>query len=52
MDRVEKRAPWRDHDEWRDTAFVDQPWFAPLTEATFRHEQRLTHDEVVDRYAA
>jgi hypothetical protein len=49
MDRVEKRAPWRDHDEWRDTAFVDQPWFTPLTEATFHHEQRLTRDEAVDR---
>ena len=22
MDRVEKRAPWRDHDEWRESAFV------------------------------
>lgn len=49
MDRVEKRAPWRDHDEWRDTAFLDQPWFGPLTEAVFHHEQRLTHDEAVDR---
>ena len=49
MDRVEKRAPWREHDEWRDTAFVDQPWFTPLTEATFHHEQRLTRDEAVDR---
>jgi SAM-dependent methyltransferase len=49
LDRVEKRAPWRDHDEWRDTAFVDQPWFTPLTEATFRHEQLLTREEAVDR---
>jgi SAM-dependent methyltransferase len=49
MDRVEKRAPWRDHDEWRETAFVDQPWFTPLTEATFHHEQLLRPDEVVDR---
>jgi SAM-dependent methyltransferase len=49
MDRVEKRAPWRDHDEWRETAFVDQPWFTPLTEETFRHEQILTRDDAVDR---
>jgi hypothetical protein len=49
MDRVEKRAPWRDHDEWRETAFVDQPWFTPLTERTFRHEQVLTRDDAVDR---
>jgi SAM-dependent methyltransferase len=49
MDRVEKRAPWRDHDEWRETAFVDQPWFTPLTERTFHHEQILTRDDAVDR---
>lgn len=49
MDGVEKRAPWRDHDEWRETAFVDQPWFTPLTEATFHHEQVLTSEEAVDR---
>jgi SAM-dependent methyltransferase len=49
MDGVEKRAPWRDHDAWRETAFVDQPWFTALTEATFRHEQLLTRDEAVDR---
>jgi SAM-dependent methyltransferase len=49
MDRVEKRAPWRAHDEWRESAFVDTPWFTPLTEATFRHEQVLTPDDVVER---
>jgi SAM-dependent methyltransferase len=49
MDRVEKRAPWRNHDEWRESAFVETPWFGPLHEATFRHEQVLTPDEVVDR---
>ena len=49
MDRVEKRAPWRDHDEWRETAFVDRAWFTPLTEQIFRHEQILTRDDAVDR---
>jgi len=49
MDRVEKRAPWRAHDEWRESAFVDTPWFGPLTEATFHHEQILTPDDVVER---
>jgi SAM-dependent methyltransferase len=49
MDRVEKRAPWRAHDEWRESAFVDTPWFTPLTEATFHHEQLLTPDDVVER---
>jgi ubiquinone/menaquinone biosynthesis C-methylase UbiE len=50
MDRVEKRAPWRRHDEWRESAFVDTSWFGPLHEATFRHEQVLTVDGVVERF--
>jgi hypothetical protein len=50
MDRVEKRAPWRQHDEWRESAFVEQPWFTPLDEATFHHEQVATPEGVVDRF--
>jgi SAM-dependent methyltransferase len=50
MDRVEKRAPWRDHDDWRESALVENPWFTPLTEATFHHVQRLSPDEVVARF--
>jgi SAM-dependent methyltransferase len=49
MDRVEKRAPWREHDEWRESAFVDTPWFGPLHEATFHHEQILSPADVVER---
>ena len=49
MDRVEKRAPWRAHDEWRESAFVETPWFGPLHEATFRHEQLLSPADVVER---
>ncbi len=49
MDRVEKRAPWRAHDEWREAAFVETPWFTPLTEATFHHEQLLSPADVVER---
>ncbi|HEY3672312.1 MAG TPA: class I SAM-dependent methyltransferase [Acidimicrobiia bacterium] len=49
MDRVEKRAPWRAHDEWRESAFVETPWFAPLHEATFHHEQLLSPAGVVER---
>jgi SAM-dependent methyltransferase len=49
MDRVEKRAPWRAHDEWKESAFVETPWFGPLTEATFHHEQVLTADDIVER---
>jgi SAM-dependent methyltransferase len=50
VDRVEKHAPWRNHDEWRESAFGDTPWFGPLHEATFRHEQPLSIDGVVDRF--
>jgi len=49
MDRVEKRAPWRAHDEWRESAFVETPWFGPLHEATFHHEQVLSPADVVER---
>ena len=49
MDRVEKRAPWRAHDEWRESAFVETPWFGPLHEATFHHEQVLSPSDVVER---
>jgi SAM-dependent methyltransferase len=49
MDRVEKRAPWRAHDEWKESAFVETPWFGPLTEATFHHEQLLSPADVVGR---
>ncbi len=49
MDRVERRAPSRDHDRWREIAFNDQSWFSDLHEATFSHEQVVTHDEAVER---
>jgi SAM-dependent methyltransferase len=56
MDRVEKRAPWRNHDEWRESAFAratgsefDNPWFTDLHEATFHHEQLLSPADVVER---
>ncbi len=49
MDRVEKRAPWRAHEEWRESAFVETPWFGPLHEATFHHEQVLSPADVVER---
>ncbi len=51
MDRVEKRAPWRDHEHWRESAFVAERWFGPLHEATFHHEQVLDADGVVARFA-
>jgi SAM-dependent methyltransferase len=50
MDRVEKKAPWRRHEEWREAAFTETPYFGPMHEATFHHEQVLTVEEVVDRF--
>ncbi len=50
MDRVEKHAPWRQHDEWRESAFTETPFFGPLHEATFHHEQMLTVGQVVERF--
>jgi SAM-dependent methyltransferase len=50
MDAVEKRAPWRQHDNWRDAAFVEHPEFGPLEERVFHHEQMLAPDAVVERF--
>jgi SAM-dependent methyltransferase len=52
MDRVEKRAPWRDHDNWRDSAFIDMPGFGPLHEGEFRHEHVVTPEAMVQRVAS
>jgi SAM-dependent methyltransferase len=52
MDRVEKRAPWRDHEHGRDSALGVRPGFGPLHSETFRHEQSVTPDGMVDRMAS
>jgi SAM-dependent methyltransferase len=52
MDRVEKRAPWRDHDQWRDSARRPMPGFGPLQTAEFRHVQRTTVEGMVQRVAS
>lgn len=57
MDRVEKRAPWRDHEgthrrdqEARhDDVLHDAPGFGAVHAARFRHRQPLDHDGVVAR---
>lgn len=51
MDRVEKRAPWRDHEHWRESARA-LPDFAPMQTAEFRHTQALTPEQVVQRVAS
>jgi SAM-dependent methyltransferase len=52
MDRVEKRAPWRDHDNWRDSAFRAMPGFGPLHEGEFRHSHSVTPEGMVQRVAS
>ena len=52
MDRVEKRAPWRDHEHWRDAAFGERSGFGPLHPETFRHEQAITPAGIVERIAS
>jgi SAM-dependent methyltransferase len=52
MDRVEKRAPWRDHDEWSDRAYTDLAGFGALHTAQFRHEQLVTPEAMVQRVAS
>lgn len=52
MDRVEKRAPWRDHEQWRDSALGTRHGFGPLHTGTFRHEQPITPEGVVERIAS
>jgi SAM-dependent methyltransferase len=51
VDRVEKRAPWRDHEHWRESA-RGLPGFQPMHTAEFRHEQRLTPAQVGQRIAS
>lgn len=49
MDEVERRAPWRDHDNWRDAAFGQRRHFGPLESKSFRHEHVTTPAGVVER---
>ena len=49
MDAAERHAPWRDHENWRDSALGPRAGFGPLQRATFRHEHVATPEGVVDR---
>ena len=49
MDDVERTAPWRDHEHWRESAFGDRLEFGPLARATFHHDQTTTPEGIVDR---
>jgi len=53
MDRVEKRAPWRDHENWRDSATAQgMAGFGELHEGEFRHIQATTPEGMVQRIAS
>jgi SAM-dependent methyltransferase len=50
MDRVETEAPWRDHENWRDSTFEHSVGFAAVEHATFHHGQTCTPTEVIERF--
>jgi SAM-dependent methyltransferase len=50
MDRVERKAPWRDHDRPVEDALGDRAGFGPLGQATFHHTQAVTPEGMLDRF--
>ena len=52
MDRVEKRAPWSGHEEWRDVLATGLDAFGPVRAATFHHAVLSSPSDVVDRVAS
>jgi SAM-dependent methyltransferase len=50
LDDIEKKAPWRNHERWSDSALVEHPEFGELHEGTFFHEQVLTPEQVIARF--
>ena len=51
MDRVEKRAPWRNHEQWRDSV-REMPGFGPPRTTQFFHDQPLSPEAVAQRVAS
>jgi SAM-dependent methyltransferase len=59
LDQVERQAPWRDHRDgtggpagalrWSEYGLIGQDGWSGFVEATFRHHQPVTHDNVVER---
>lgn len=47
MDRVEKNAPWRDHDQAQ--RFDTRGMFTPPVELTFQHQVPMTQERLIDR---
>jgi SAM-dependent methyltransferase len=52
MDRVEERAPRRDHESWRDSALGERVGFGELREGRFHHVQYLSMGDVIERFAS
>jgi len=50
MDRVERKAPWRDHERPPGEALGARTGFGPLGQATFHHTQAVTPEGVLDRF--
>jgi len=50
MDRVERRAPWRDHDRLGADDLGRRAGFGPLHRAAFHHGQPVTPEGVIDRF--
>jgi len=52
LDRVEKRAPWRDHERWREEDLGARHGFGPLHARVFANEQRIARDAVAARFTS
>jgi ubiquinone/menaquinone biosynthesis C-methylase UbiE len=50
LDRVEKKAPWREHEKWSEDDLPFDRWFGEVHRAVFRQEQPLAPDDVVGRF--
>lgn len=51
MDRVEKNAPWRDHETWSGSE-RQLPGFSPFRSAHFVHTQPMTPELLIGRLAS
>jgi SAM-dependent methyltransferase len=50
MDRVERKAPWRDHERPVQEGLGERAGFGPLGQATFHHEQAVTPEGMLERF--
>jgi ubiquinone/menaquinone biosynthesis C-methylase UbiE len=50
LDRVEKKAPWREHESWSENDLPFDRWFGDVHHGLFHQEQPLTPEDVVGRF--